>query len=399
MGTLTQLGLLLRKSWLQQKRHPIASACDILLPVGLLLLLVLLHSVAPVEVFNTKTYAQASRPVISVAALPRALLHNNLRLAVAPASPAARELVSRLDAAYPGINMSHALGSASSAELSWMSVPKFSDVIQWFPDEAALTQYVRARNYGAHGKIFAAIIVRSGAPRWDYTLRFNSSNVPPTTRVQEDVARGLIEENIVDYLSTKVGRDEAHVALPGFVPLQMAIDKVIINATATAGPSTDGKNLMAVAWNHLRFSDAPDDTTTASDAADHATAAASSAGFRIDVPSTTPNAAEQHYRSHVADFLRSAALAPQMPEVTSFPVSRFNRSDFYSLLADFFSLYFVLTFLVPVFHMIRGLVGEKESKIREGLSMMVRTRTQVPSQHCCCCAVPHCTLPVQWVNC
>ena len=39
---------------------------------------------------------------------------------------------------------------------------------------------------------------------------------------------------------------------------------------------------------------------------------------------------------------------------------------------DVFALFFVLSLLVPVSRLIRGIVHEKETRVREGMKMMVR---------------------------
>lgn len=64
---------------------------------------------------------------------------------------------------------------------------------------------------------------------------------------------------------------------------------------------------------------------------------------------------------------------PQEASVTSFPTTKFTSNPFYDFAALVFGFFFVLTYIVPVSSLIRGLVLEKETRLREGMKMMGMT--------------------------
>ena len=68
--------------------------------------------------------------------------------------------------------------------------------------------------------------------------------------------------------------------------------------------------------------------------------------------------------------LTSHAYAPQHASFVAFPISSYKNDDFYTFVGNVFALIFVLSFFFPSFFLIRGLVVEKETRIREGMRMM-----------------------------
>jgi hypothetical protein len=64
------------------------------------------------------------------------------------------------------------------------------------------------------------------------------------------------------------------------------------------------------------------------------------------------------------------ALAPQTVEFAPFPILAYEDNAFYDDLSGLFSFFFVITLLYPVSRLIRGLVMEKETRIREAMRMM-----------------------------
>ena len=64
------------------------------------------------------------------------------------------------------------------------------------------------------------------------------------------------------------------------------------------------------------------------------------------------------------------SFAPQTVEFAPFPITAYTNNDFYTTVSGVFSFFFTLVFLFPVSRLIRGLVMEKETRIREGMRMM-----------------------------
>jgi ABC-type multidrug transport system fused ATPase/permease subunit len=66
------------------------------------------------------------------------------------------------------------------------------------------------------------------------------------------------------------------------------------------------------------------------------------------------------------------AYAPQQVDVVRFPITAYQSNDFYDIAQNVLAFFLTITLLFPVSRLIRGLVAEKETKIREGMKMMVR---------------------------
>ena len=75
----------------------------------------------------------------------------------------------------------------------------------------------------------------------------------------------------------------------------------------------------------------------------------------------------------VAQLVSPITMLPQSIGTAAFPTPAFSTNPFYEAAKDVFALFFVLTLLVPVSRLIRGMVHEKETRIREGMKMMGMT--------------------------
>lgn len=64
------------------------------------------------------------------------------------------------------------------------------------------------------------------------------------------------------------------------------------------------------------------------------------------------------------------SFAPQTVEFAPFPITAYSDNAFYTTVTQVFSFFFTIVFLFPVSRLIRGLVAEKETRIREGMRMM-----------------------------
>lgn len=59
-----------------------------------------------------------------------------------------------------------------------------------------------------------------------------------------------------------------------------------------------------------------------------------------------------------------------MASLSFMPVSKFSSSDFQYVIASVLGIFYMLAFLYPVSQIVRGLVIEKETRVKEGMKMM-----------------------------
>ena len=90
-------------------------------------------------------------------------------------------------------------------------------------------------------QIYGAIVWNSFGPKWDYSIRMNSSDVPTTLSYTNNLQRNVnlqymhqyfgitLSENQLAALATqKNGLEQAANRItPGFVPIQIAIDRCV----------------------------------------------------------------------------------------------------------------------------------------------------------------------------
>ena len=90
-------------------------------------------------------------------------------------------------------------------------------------------------------QIYGAIVWNSFGPNWDYSIRMNSSDVPTTLSYTNNLQRNVnlqymhqyfgitLSENQLAALATqKNGLEQAaNKITPGFVPIQIAIDRCV----------------------------------------------------------------------------------------------------------------------------------------------------------------------------
>ena len=203
-----------------------------------------------------------------------------------------------------------------------------------FNTSEEVDEYVSQRGYGVSEDVPAlwAAIVFSSSPLetgaaagdWDYTLRFNVSVVPDTT----DTVNVLQRETNPVYQESywqNFNEDLDGPPMASFVPLQLAIDKFILNRTTTAD----------------------------NEAVQKARDGLSSVVFCND-PSIG---------GHLVTATKSYEYAPQFLETAPFPQTAFSHNKFYTIAKNVFTMFFVLSFLFPASRLIRGLVLEKETKV------------------------------------
>lgn len=176
-------------------------------------------------------------------------------------------------------------------------------------------------------RIWAAVIVDNAPPsNWSYTLRFpdtlNNTGVPSTRKLVDRFAPGLSSE-FVRYYAT------------GFLSLQSAIDKSIL-ANASGAPLP------------------PRPTPT------HDLGCG-----RLGNGSGLADA----FHGLGAAAMTSDLLTYAMP----YPVPTYTHSKFFDHAGSLIGLIVVLSFLIPLSTMLRSVVLERETKLREQLLMMGTT--------------------------
>ena len=306
--------------------------------------------------------------------LPRALNVSVLKLAVVGSPDGSRResFVSWLTQTYPGLSDPSGallgpsgLGCAGLAfdveqQGSLADFPPIAPYISTFDTEAAMEAFINSDSYGsspATAGLWAAVVfpdVAGGAEARGavvrYTLRANASDVFDTHTLTAGLSRGvnlgvlgnLSYSSAYSYGTAGSGPLLAPLHQPGFLALQLAVDKFIIaGGTPSAAPfAAEVEDLLAFAadWGCVNISS-------------------------LAVPDSPATTA-------INKLLTSHAYAPQHSSFVAFPISSYKNDDFYTFVGNVFALIFVLSFFFPSFFLIRGLVVEKETRIREGMRMM-----------------------------
>jgi ATP-binding cassette subfamily A (ABC1) protein 3 len=285
--------------------------------------------------------------------LPRALNATSTKLAIVGTPADTNDLTTFLLQTYPGIdttvlfdcNCTLAFLEAYNSSMPLGFDAFTSNYIMTFETEAAMEAYTQLTDYGMNQEtpgLYAAVVLTqmSGLQR-SYKIRVNATSIPDTHTVADDYQRGVVFANIQQYVySTPFSGDTSTHPLPfempGFVQLQAALDKYIINATGPGAVSDMDVLNFYTLWGCV-----PEDWSQ----------------LLINEPA-------------VQTFLSARLLLPQAVTVAPFPTSPYKNTDFYSFVSNVFALIFVLSFFFPSFFLIRGIVVEKETKIREGMRMM-----------------------------
>lgn len=422
--------------------------------------------------FNSFAFAKGPQVdrVVPFSVTPFRLKLLSRRLALVPGSPDMVPVVDRflsdMNQRYPefsfaGLNGGRGMtpGNASLANytVNTMVVPAFRDIVMRFGSEAELNSYVKGDDYAngqgdAHPNVWAAIVFHSGSlgsPRgWDYSIRMNISEIVDTTSAPTDnlqresdvtlVRKYLFSPGIpntgppwqsrrsVDALNSQ--------SFPGFMTLQLMVDRWIINRTATGGiPQID---LSAGPITPVQLTN-----TSASRLAEAALLSALSFGSpftafgavfaeiqkMIYTPGLGPQTAAM--LNELAQWVgKGEQFAPQQVDVVPFPISGYKANGawmgpiaaratgrrgyrrcarlhayrhcslgprtvssipthplvaphpppplhppptgFFEVAQSVLAFFLTVCLLFPVSRLIRGLVAEKETKLREGMKMM-----------------------------
>jgi ATP-binding cassette subfamily A (ABC1) protein 3 len=352
--------LFLWKNYRQKVRGSGDTCCEVMTPIILIALFAWLYAVTDNTTFPATTYECAGRfgdsGASDFAYLPRALNASNRRLGlVGRAAPA---FATHLAFNYPGLSASdiaplncHSLNPNTTSTTAAAFFPSFNGLTIQFPTEAAMEAYILDEKYGtdaAHPGIELAVVfddtssvtTRTGA--WAYRLRPNitsfPNHIPDTSKAGDPLQIGPNLDLLSNYFFSYSGTTGINV--PGIVPLQLAVDRFIlgsraapIDANAVNGEFADLAAFL-LEWNCSNFN--PDASTILA----------------------------------VNNFFSSHAMLPQRVRVAAFPTHSYQLTQFYAFVSSVLALFFVISLLFPSFNLIRGIVMEKETRLREGMRMM-----------------------------
>ena len=350
------LSLSVWKSWIQKKRAPCTTCCELFSAPVLVLLFAWLWTYVDVSDVPATTYECASSVVDAGVSdfltLPRLLAQSQRALGVVGPRAVRGAFLAHLDAYYPGADAATVAAWGCSALVLDSNVtqapayfPSFSGLTMEFDTEAELEAYVLAEDYGAGPAtrgVFMAVVFQSsgavGGGTWAYRLRSNISDVPDVTRLGDPLQVGPNLDVLSKYFTSAfaVPGQQFTTPAPGIVPLQTAVDRFILNTSSAALPNA----IFALGADELLFL----------------------AQWNCSLGAATDPA--------LARLLASHSLLPQRVRVTPFPTHPYRLTSFYALVGSVFPLFFTISFLLPAFFMIRAIVTEKEMKLREGMRMM-----------------------------
>ena len=202
---------------------------------------------------------------------------------------------------------------------------------------------------GGKGLIWGAVIFTKmgsgdGGPGsqgdWEYTIRLNSSSVPSTSGPATSILRYSTGSHQVQQYDSS-----------GFVPLQLLIDRYIINQKSNV--SDDAvlqKNLRRFSQRKAWLQDWSNTDAWQQWVNDP--------GHSAETDAIVESIAAPH------------KFAPETVATAALPVQDQKVDGFYQIGLPVFGMFFILAFLYSMYGVVAWLIVEKETKIRESLKMM-----------------------------
>lgn len=384
MAFWRHLGALLRKNYLLKRRSPVSTFLEILIPVAIALLLGGVKSIIPPDVSPVTAFTQYGRDISTVPSIrdaPILLQAQRKKLAIVGPPSLVEPFVSWLNRTYPSIDGRTFGGGFNNSRLRGIRIPGMADVITTaFRTDEELVAWLRSAEYpggdpfpsspAAKGRVWAAVVLQQGAPHWKYSIRMNASEVPSTRAPYIDTLdRQGVRFHLWKYLyanpvatsdtplggqSFGDGSDLTTRAVPGFMALQQTLDKYILAMPMRVSSLTlndYSSKLGGAYWQVLgQESSILWDDVWDSD---------NSRGINKTamVEDMVAYGQAERYYPH------EAAIAP-------FPTSAYTSQPFYTASQYSAPMIFTLALLVPIAGLIKGIVLEKESKLRESMRMM-----------------------------
>ena len=237
----------------------------------------------------------------------------------------------------------------------------YSNRVIYFDSQSSLEDYVSDRHYEdedyGYGKVAFSIVLNAADPaaaQWDYSVRTNYTSIwyqddhtvaclyggykgcdftftiPSTKFYTQDLFKPQSAEFLYGYTYS------------GFATLQQAVDQFIFLQQTSVLSGTDSE--------HRRVLSTP---PTAANQGEHSPQPA---------PPTEADAADitGSYTSMLPGVVRIMASVGLMP------TQAYKTDDFQYVISSTLGIFYMLSFLYPVSRIIRALVLEKETRIKEG---------------------------------
>ena len=298
---------------------------------------------------------------------------------------------------YPGINSS-LLTQAS--QLAWTppngptypdtlpplgEIPPMSRIFKRFGSLDELHKYVEDPAYSTDNDIsliYGAIVWNSAGPAFDYELHFNRSSTPDTRfpvfsfvpgllSWQRELSQGVsLYDGVAD-----IGQEGLLGAgAPGALSWQQLVARYTVRQNVTTAarfgaPSpTQGNSVIGKVW------DAAIGSVTANifntEAAGLQRLSSYSTMRQAMAAVNETQGLGGALDAQLINLFKAEALQPTDVELAVFPVEAYTNNPFYANAGPTFGLFFIIFFALHVLFLTRGVVAEKETKLREGMRMM-----------------------------
>jgi ATP-binding cassette, subfamily A (ABC1), member 3 len=364
-----------RKNIVLKKRAFFTTLLEVMVPVALVALILSLKNLPALadQYFPTQQYTldngQQVLHVLPFGATPRVLMDSGFRIAVLPSSQtapgakaAAQKFITDMGTLHPPLSFSTVGGSGmNDINLRKVSIPGFSEISILFEDTASLQSYISADGYKKTTPGIWAAIVFNAAPsldnpstQWDVSIRMNASDATNTNGppVNTFVSR-YISGPILSYVYSK-GVYNNRKTMPGFTTLQLEVDRWIISKNiSTSSLNTD--SVLFSVGEALGLLNGKNAQTFAAEMVLYA---------------FTNTSKFSAITNDLKQWLKSSSFAPQQVDFVPFPTQGYTQNLFYTIVLPNLTLLFIIAYLVPVTRLVRGLVIEKELRLRELMGIM-----------------------------
>ena len=364
-----------KKNIVLKRRAFFTTLLEVMVPVALVALILSLKNLPALadQYFPTQQYTldngQQVLHVLPFGATPRVLMDSGFRIAVLPSSQtapgakaAAQKFLSDMSTLHPPLSFSTVGGTGmNNTSLRKITIPGFSEVALLFDDTNSLQSYISADAYKKTTPGIWAAIVFNAAPtpespqtQWDVAIRMNASDATNTNGppVNTFVSR-YISGPILSYVYSK-GVYNNRKTMPGFTTLQLEVDRWIISKNISTS-SLNSDSVVFSVGEALGLLN-PNNVKTFS---------TEMIGYLfLDKPKFDTIARD------FKTWLRSSTFAPQQVDFVPFPTQGYTQNLFYTIVLPNLTLLFIIAYLVPVTRLVRGLVIEKELRLRELMGIM-----------------------------
>jgi hypothetical protein len=249
----------------------------------------------------------------------------------------------------------------------------YSNTVQLFESQSSMEDYVTDRHYDdvgyGYGKVAFSIVINSvdhAAVQWDYSIRANYTSffdqddhtvaclyggykscdftytIPSTKFYTEDLFKPQSTEYLYGY------------TFSGFSTLQQVVDQFIFamhssnSAVANGGVEPVQVRRLSAAEPVRAVPETPAGSTAESAESDADRASLLSAAPATDLEAKYPG------------------LVKIMASVSLMPTDAYKTDDFQYIISSTLGIFYMLSFLYPVSRIVRALVLEKETRIKEG---------------------------------